>query len=250
MHIIPEALGVAEFWLLVGISFATSFMTAAIGIGGGTVLLAVMAQLVPVGAVIPVHGLVQLGSNAGRVVLFLKSIDRTLFGWFLLGAVIGAAIGGRVVVELPADILRIVLGAFILYSIWGPKLKTLTSSTSVVALGGFLTTTLTMFVGATGPLVMSLLRSFPLSPSGLVGTMAACVGIQHCLKIVVFGVLGFAFAPWLPLIALMIGLGFLGTLFGRQVLLKIDPERFALVLKFVLTALALRLIVASLGLRI
>ncbi len=249
MHIIPEALGVAEFWLLVGISFVTSFMTAAIGIGGGTVLLAVMAQVVPVSAVIPVHGVVQLGSNAGRTVLFLRSIDGALFGWFMLGAIVGAAIGGRVFVELPAHILRIVLGAFILYSVWGPKLKTLTGSTSVLALGGFLTTTLTMFVGATGPLVMSMLRPFPLSPSGLVGTMAACVGLQHCLKIVVFGVLGFAFAPWVPLIVLMIGLGFLGTLLGRHVLLKIDPQRFALVLKFVLTALALRLIIASLGLR-
>ncbi len=247
MHIIPEALGIAEFWLLAGVSFFTSFMTAAIGIGGGTVLLAVMAQVVPVNAIIPVHGVVQLGSNAGRVVLFLKSIDRALFGWFMLGALIGAAIGGRVVVELPANILRIVLGSFILYSVWGPKLKTLTGSTCVLAIGGFLTTTLTMFVGATGPLVMSMLRSFPLSPSGLVGTMAACVGLQHCLKIVVFGVLGFAFAPWLPLIALMIGLGFLGTLFGRQVLLKIDPKRFAFVLKIVLTALALRLIIVSLG---
>jgi hypothetical protein len=38
----------------------------AFGIGGGAALLAVMASLVPPAALIPVHGVVQVGSNLGR----------------------------------------------------------------------------------------------------------------------------------------------------------------------------------------
>jgi hypothetical protein len=45
--------------LLIVASFATSFITAAFGIGGGGVLLAILASLVPPAALIPVHGLVQ-----------------------------------------------------------------------------------------------------------------------------------------------------------------------------------------------
>ena len=49
---------------LMGISFLGSFITAAFGIGGGVVVLAVLATLLPPAALIPVHGVVQFGSNA------------------------------------------------------------------------------------------------------------------------------------------------------------------------------------------
>jgi len=44
--------------LVVAASFATSFLTAAFGIGGGAVLLAILASLMPSAALIPVHGVV------------------------------------------------------------------------------------------------------------------------------------------------------------------------------------------------
>ena len=54
---------------LVALSLFTSALTAAAGIGGGLVLLSVMASFLPPIVVIPTHGVVQLGSNAGRAVL-------------------------------------------------------------------------------------------------------------------------------------------------------------------------------------
>jgi uncharacterized membrane protein YfcA len=240
--LIPESLHFTEFWLLVGISFFTSFLTAAVGIGGGSILLALMAQVMPAGAIIPVHGVVQLGSNVGRAAVLYESVDRELLGWFVAGSLVGALIGGRIVVTMPVDALRLTLGAFILYSAWGPKLGALARSKKTLAMGGLLTTTLTMFVGATGPFVMSMLRAFPLKPVALVATMASCVAAQHLLKVLVFGLLGFAFGPYVPLMALMVGLGFLGTLAGRHVLLRVDPKKFTLVLNIVLTLLAVRLI--------
>ena len=239
---IPEVLSSADFWLLVAVSFFTSFITAAVGIGGGTVLLAVMAQVVPVKAIIPVHGFVQLGSAVGRTLVMYASINKALFGWFLLGCIVGAFIGGQIVVTLPVDVLRVTLGLFILYSTWGPKLGSFVRSTKVLAFGGLATTTLTMFVGATGPFVMSLLRPFQMAPIALVGTFSACIAVQHLAKILVFGLIGFAFGPYLPLIALMIATGFIGTLLGKRHLLRVEPKKFALGLNIVLTLLALRLI--------
>ena len=55
-------------YILTGTSFITSFMTAAIGVGGGIGLLAVMPQFLPISAVIPLHGLIQLVSNCSRFV--------------------------------------------------------------------------------------------------------------------------------------------------------------------------------------
>ena len=243
---IPEVLSAGEFWLLVVVSFFTSFTTAAVGIGGGTVLLAVMAQVVPVKAIIPVHGVVQLGSAVGRTLVMYASINKALFGWFLIGCVVGAIIGGQIVVTLPVNMLRVTLGMFILYSTWGPALGGLARSTKALAVGGLLTTTLTMFVGATGPFVMALVRPFQLPPLAVVATFSACIAFQHLVKVLVFGLIGFAFGPYLPLILLMIATGFAGTLLGKRHLLRVDPKKFAMGLNIVLTLLALRLIAQAL----
>ena len=63
---LPEGLEQGAAFFLVATSFVASFITAAFGIGGGALLLAFMATLVPTAALIPVHGVIQLGSNAGQ----------------------------------------------------------------------------------------------------------------------------------------------------------------------------------------
>ena len=240
--IIPESVSLIEFCLLVGLSLFTSMLTAALGIGGGSLLLAVMAQIIPVKALIPVHGVVQLGSNVGRSIVMRHDIHRQLALAFLIGSIVGAFIGGQIVVSLPVEFLRLILGIFILYAAWGPKLKSLVRNQFGLGVGGLVTTIMTMFVGATGPLVIALLKAFPLSPQALVASTAACLTIQHLLKVVVVGLLGFAFAEYIPMIIFMISSGFIGTLLGRKILLKTDVKKFNIGLSIVLSILALRLL--------
>ncbi|MFT5573403.1 MAG: putative membrane protein YfcA [Cryomorphaceae bacterium] len=242
ISLIPESVGLCSFALLIGLSCLTSMLTASIGIGGGTVLLAVMAQLVPVKAIIPVHGVVQLGSNFGRAAIMAPQLNKPLVLWFALGSIIGAAVGGQIVVSLPIVTLQAMLGAFILFSVWGPKLNSSGGNSASLLGGGFLSTLLTMFVGATGPFVLAILRAFSLPPQTLVATSAACLVIQHMLKVLVFGLLGFAYAPYIWMIGLMVASGFIGTVLGRKVLIKTDPAKFQRALNWVLTLLALRLI--------
>lgn len=243
--LVPDALSLNSFTLLIVLSCFTSMLTAALGIGGGTVLLAVMAQIIPVKAIVPVHGVVQLGSNFGRAAIMSTNLHLPITGWFLLGSIIGALVGGQVVVNLPVAILQGVLGAFILYSVWGPKIGGLGGNAKGLVTGGFLTTLLTMFIGATGPFVIAVLRTFNLSPQVLVATSAACLVIQHLLKVVVFGLLGFVFTAYVPLIVLMVLSGFIGTVLGKRVLIKADPEKFQRGLNIILSLLALRLLLVA-----
>ena len=66
-------------------------LTAAVGIGGGTVLLAVMAQVLPIKAIVPIHGVVQFGSNFGRAAIMMRQLSKPVVLWFLAGSVVGAA---------------------------------------------------------------------------------------------------------------------------------------------------------------
>lgn len=227
---------------LVGTSFATSFITAAFGIGGGGVLLAILASLVPPAALIPVHGLVQLGSNAGRAAVMFRHRDQGVLLPFAVGAVAGVVLGGSVVVQLPPDILRIGVGLFILWSVLATPPAFMRRS-AVIA-GGF-SSFLTMFFGGTGPFVAAYVKTMGFSRMTHVATHALLMTVQHLLKTVAFGFLGFAFSIWLPLIAAMIASGFLGTLVGKQVLARIDEKRFKFVLNAILIILALRLIWAG-----
>jgi uncharacterized membrane protein YfcA len=99
-----------------------------------------------------------------------------------------------------------------------------------------------MFVGATGLLIGAFMAPNILGKMTAVSTHAICGMLQHGLKIVVFGLLGFAFSEWLFLILAMVGTGFLGTFTGRFILEKIPEKVFVILFKSVLTLLSARLI--------
>lgn len=238
--LVPADLGLQASLLLIAVSAATSFLTAAAGIGGGVALLAVMALVMPSAALIPVHGVVQIGSNAGRALIMLRGIERRILLPFCLGSLVGAGLGGMTVIQLPPAVLKTGLAAFILWSVWLPK--TTPGGRFAVVVSGAFSSFLTMFFGATGPFVATMIKRRQLDRQAHVATHAACMVAQHGIKVAAFGLLGFAYGPYLGLIAAMIASGFLGTLLGRQLLLKMKDAVFHRVLAVVLTLLALRLL--------
>ena len=114
----PPGLDDPALYVLLATSFAASLMTAALGIGGGVLLLATMASLVPPAALIPVHGVIQLGSNAGRAALLFRALHRPAVPGFLGGTLAGCAAGGLVAVDLPASAVQIGVGLFVLWSVF------------------------------------------------------------------------------------------------------------------------------------
>ena len=66
--------------------------------------------------------------------------------------------------------------------------------------------------------------------------------MQHALKTIAFGFLGFAFAHWAGFIAAMILAGLAGTLCGRMALNRLTDARFQTHLNVALVFIALRLI--------
>lgn len=69
--------------------------------------------------------------------------------------------------------------------------------------------------------------------------------MQHGLKVVVFGFLGFAFGAWVPVMVAMVAAGFLGTLLGTRLLHALPEAVFRTAFKWVLTLLAIQLIASA-----
>lgn len=227
---------------LIAISFVSSLITVAFGIGGGAVMLAVLATLLPAAAIVPVHGLVQLGSNTGRAAMLVKYMRLDLLFGFTAGALLGTALGSSVIVQLHPGWIQVCVGLFILWSVLARPPAFLRRSGPVT---GVFSSFLTMFFGGTGPFVATYVKAQNLERHAHVATHASLMTVQHLLKTIAFGFLGFAFLTWAGLIGLLIVFGFLGTLAGRLVLARIDEKRFRFVLNAILTVLALRLIYAG-----
>lgn len=227
-------------------TFLANAITGAFSIGGGLLLIAVLGTLAPAVAVVPVHGAIMFAGNLGRAIVFQRGLDLPTFGAVVAGALLGALLGGQIVTTLPATVLRLLIAGFILFTQWGPPLR-LPFGRRSFFLAGAASTVLNLFVGASGPFITALLAQVPhYDRIRLQGTAAACMTVQHGLKIVVFGLGGFLFVPWLGLIALASALGVLGTLVGARVLAAFDEATFRQALKAILTGLAGWMIVSTL----
>lgn len=234
-----------HFVLLCAISFLGSFLTASLGIGGGVLVLATMAQILPPAVLIPIHGVVQLGSNVGRALLMRQHILHRIIPAFLAGTLLGAALGAKLVISLPPALLQAVLALFVLYTTWAPRFKASSPRKRTFFTVGFGATLATMFVGATGPLVAPFVSAACPDRQQVVATHATLMTIQHGLKIIAFGTLGFAFAPYAPLLGGLIVFGFFGTWCGKKLLVRLPEKYFRLGLKIVLTLLAGRLLYSA-----
>lgn len=227
---------------LIALSALTSAISASAGIGGGTLLIIVMAQVMPPLALIPVHGMVQLGSNLGRATLTWRHIDRSLIAAFLPGVVLGALTAAWLLIRLPSGVLELCIALFVLYSCWGPSLPKRKLGKGAILFAGAVTTLLSSLIGASGPLVAAFVKHSQTTPFARVATFAACMSLQHLTKAFVFGFAGFVFRDWLGLMVAMIAAGLLGTWLGLRLLRGLSAERFDSLFKWVLTLLALRLL--------
>ena len=231
-----------SFVLLCGVSFLGAFITVALGLGGGILVLATMALVLTPTVLIPVHGVVQLGSNMGRFVLLARHSFFGILPAFLIGTLLGAVIGGHLVFALPIPLLQLILARFILYSTRAPRFKASNPRKKTFFSVGVASTIATMFIGATGPLGMPFAAASSPVRQRVVATHAMLMTVQHGLKLVTFGVLGFAFGPYIPLLAGLLAFGFVGTYLGKLALNKLPEKAFRISLKTILTFMSIYLL--------
>ena len=80
-----------------------------------------------------------------------------MFLYFSLGGIFGALVASTIVTAIPLELMKIVVAAFVLYLLWGVTPKIRETSTLWRILAGLWTSFISMFVGASGPLVGSCL---------------------------------------------------------------------------------------------
>ncbi len=234
----------SEYWLIL-IALVTSVVAGVFGMGGGVLLITLMPGLVPVGAIIPIHGVTQLASNSSRAVFGWRHIDASLIFPFATGALLGALLGGQIYQNLQLDWLPAFIGVFILAITWVPLPGVHGAGNWALVLLGFYQTGLGMLMGATGPLGAAVLAQRKQQRDWLVVNTATYMSCNHLLRIMVFGIMGFAFVDYLWLILGMIVGVIAGSWLGTQLRQYIPEGNFQLWFKLMVSLLAVRMIVMT-----
>jgi uncharacterized membrane protein YfcA len=230
---------------LVPIAFFTSAVAAAIGMGGGVLLIALMPGLIPTAAIIPIHAITQLSSNVSRAAFGWQNIDWSMVPAIAVGATVGVLIGAEVYSGLDLQWLPAIIGVIILGITWFKLPQPSGKGRLSLALLGFYQTGLGMIAGATGPLGAAVLMHRSAERDWLVVNTAVYMSLNHGLRIAAFTLLGFAFGQWIVLILAMSVAVIMGSWAGTKIRAYMPEKNFQLWFKVLLTLLALRMIIQS-----
>jgi len=207
-------------------------------------LVAILPTFLPINALIPIHGLTQMSSNLSRAVFGYKSIQTEVIPKFLAGSILGIGFFASILYLISLQYVPLFIGIYILLSLWSDKFNKKVKRYESYFVVGFFQTGLSIVVGATGPLTMSLLLKDYQDKDIVVATGAALMSITHTLKVFVFIFFGFVFFEYIWILVAMIIGAIAGSYAGTKLRDKIDGKRFVIILKVLLSALAIKLILS------
>ena len=225
------------------VTFLTSTIAAIVGLGGGMMLITILPSFLPINALIPVHGLTQMTSNLSRAVFGYKDVQYEVIPKFLLGSFLGIGIFASILNFISLEYVPLFIGVYILLSLWSEKFNEKIKRYESYFLAGFFQTGLSIVVGATGPLTMTLLLKDYKNKDKVVATSAALMSLSHILKVFVFMYFGFVFFDYIGIIIAMVIGAIAGSWVGTKLRNIIDGKKFTIILKVLLTALAIKVIV-------
>ncbi len=246
-----------EIIILIIAAFFSSTISSILGMGGGIILLGIMAVFIPNGfMVIAMHGMIQLISNSTRTYIFKKNIKKEIIKEFIFGVIVGSIISIFIILflinfykvqsasEIKVDFLKPLIGIFIFWYLFFKKSKQKKNTKSFHKVG-FISGLTSVFIGATGPLIAPFFLKKNLLKEEIIANKAACQMITHLTKIPIF-VYFFNvnyFNEYLILIPLFVAV-FIGTNFGKKVLKTIPEVVFKKIFKIALFVIAIRLILS------
>lgn len=229
--------------LILGLITAlTSTLTGVFGLGGGLLLLGIMPIFLPIAAVIPVHGVTQLASNASRAYFSWSAIRWSIIPSYLLGGVIGTACFALILQAISLNYLPLFIGGYILLSQWSDVFNRLVERFESFSLLGFFQVGLSLLSGTIGPVHMVLLNKHYENRHDIVATAAVMMSIKHGLKVIAFILIGISFWQFSDVMLTMIAAAIIGSYLGTKLRGTLDKKHFAPILKVLLSILAIRMI--------
>jgi len=231
-----------ELALLTVAALVASTLAAVAGFGGAAILLPVLVALFGPRDAIPILTIAQLVGNGSRVVINRDAIDRRIVGWFAVGGIPAALIGGFLFAAAPLDALTRLIGAFLLASVVWRHLRPRPSGAlgprTFTAIGAFFAFA-SALVGSIGPLMAPFFLAAGLVKSAYIGTEAAATVVMHVAKLVAYGTAALLTAATVGTGLLMAPAMIAGSLIGKRIVDRLPERVFVAIIEVVLVVAGL-----------
>lgn len=213
--------------------FLTSLLSGVVGMAGGMILMGVLVWILPVGAAIILHAVVQFFANATRAFLHRGHIYKRGVLFYLAGAL--SCLGLFTLVSFVPDktTVFLVLGCLPFVTALLPaRLHANFLNPSHAFACGLLATALHLSAGVAGPVVDVFFQKTGMSRHANVATKALTQCLSHSVKFVYFLVLIPTLTkqeitpPPLLLCLLAIPVAYMGTRASTLILDKITDHHF------------------------
>jgi uncharacterized membrane protein YfcA len=225
-----------HFVLLTLVAFLAATVAGITGFGGAAILLPALVLAYGTRDAIPILTVAQLLGNGSRVWFHRRAIDFPVVGWFSLGGVPAAVVGGILFAKAPLSILTRGLGLFlILLVVWRhwhrqPMRMPLRGFAWLGAGASFLSA----LMGSVGPLMAPFFLAYGLTKSAYIGTEALTTVTMHLTKLVVYRQ-----TSVLPGHSILAGLSFgpamiLGSYVGKRVVDHMADRVFVAIIEVTL----------------
>ncbi len=174
--------------LLIASTLFTAFISGLFGMAGGIILMGILVHLLPVGAAMVLHGIIQLVSNAWRAWLWRKHLRRDIFLLSFAGSILVLILFTLVQFMPDKTMVLIVMGLLPFMQYAMPKSLRLDITKRGQALFcGFIVTGTQLVSGISGAMLDQFYVYSPLDRREQVATKAACQSVGHITKLIYFG---------------------------------------------------------------
>ena len=239
-----------EFAIVLIIGLIAGTISGIVGFGSSIMLMPVLIiEFGPLKAV-PIMAVAAMMANFSRILVWWREVDWRATWVYAATGVPAAALGARTLLELPPRIMEGALGVFFLLMIparrWllNHDLKLRTWHLAIVgAVIGYLTG----IVVSTGPINAPFFLAYGLTKGAYLATEAAGSLAVYISKAVVFR--SFGALPWDAVLqGLIIGSSLMaGSFFAKRFVLKMEAERFRLLMDGLLVLSGVTMLWAALA---
>ena len=215
---------------IIGVSIlATSFISGVFGMAGGLILLGILLVFLDVAPAMVLFGIIQLGANGWRAVLWWRLVEWHIVGRYIVGAAVAFLLMRLVAFVPDKATVYLMLGTIVFAADLLPKSLTPDITRRwAPPIAGLIIMTLQLLAGAAGHILDLFFQKSQLDRRAVVATKAVCQTFGHVGRIAYFGTFAAAWATPLPTwqYAAAVALALIGTSIAAKVLLAMTNEGF------------------------
>jgi len=222
-----------DYLIIIALFFtgAISFTISTLGGGGGSLMnVPAVNLMIGVPATAPVVNLGALIGRPARLFLFWKDINWKIVLYYTPPSIIGAIIGGYLFVNIELQWLQLVIGLFLVSTIFQYRFGKKAKSFKMTFLGfiplGFVIAILGTIIGAMGPVLNPFYLNAGIDKEEMIATKAANSFFMGLTQIGAYSYLGGLMGDrWAYGLAMGLG-ATIGNIIGKKILKRITKKDF------------------------